>query len=48
VATDDECNYRWIKHFAEKITAKFFMPIERDGSPAYCNATQYGIDIVTG
>ena len=40
---------RWIKQFAEEKSRQSLSRLsERDGSSAYCNATQYGIDIVTG
>jgi len=40
---------RWIKQFAEKKSRKSLSRLsERDGSSAYCNATQYGIDVVAG
>jgi len=40
---------RWIKQFAEKKSRQSLSRLsERNGSSAYCNATQYGTDIVTG
>jgi len=40
---------RWIKLLAEKKSRQSLSRLsERDGSSAYCNATQYGIDGVTG
>jgi len=39
---------RWIKQFAEKISTEFVRLSERDGNSAYCNAAQYGIDVVPG
>jgi len=39
----------WIEQFAEKKSWQSLSRLsERDGSSAYCNATQYGIDVVTG
>jgi len=39
---------RWIKQFVGKSQQSLSRLSERDGSSAYCNATQYGIDFVTG
>ena len=37
---------RWIKQFAAKSRQSLSCPSERDESSAYCNTTQYGIDVV--
>jgi len=39
---------RWIKQFGEKNYCKVCRAYLKDWSLAYCNATQYGIDLVTG